>query len=107
MMLSLKQFAKELTPIAKVLELRVVFRPCEIDNDAKTASLNNSLINVPEQLRLKYRDFFNVDKAEQQPSHRPTDHAIELRPDSEPPYMRTYNMSPAELKALNEYLIKA
>ena len=34
-------------------------------------------------------------------------HAIELKPGFEPPYMRTYNMSPAELKALDEYLTKA
>ena len=90
----------------KVLELRVVFKSYKIDDDAKTASLNNSLTNMPEQLCLKYRDFFNVDKAKQQPSHQSTDHAIELRPGSKPPYMQTYNMSPAELKTLDKYLIK-
>src|SRR5467141_4144791 len=30
--------------------------------------------------------------------------AIELKPNTEPPYMRTYNMSPAELKTLDEYI---
>src|SRR5436190_14181896 len=87
-----------------MLELRVVFRSCKTDN-AETA--DDGLANIPEKLRLKYRDFFNVDKAEQQPSHQPTDHAIELKPGSEPPYMQTYNMSPAELKALDKYLTKA
>ena len=41
----------------------------------------------------------------EQPSNRLTmDHAIELKPNTEPPYMRTYNMSPAELKTLDEYI---
>ena len=35
------------------------------------------------------------------------DHAIDLKPGMEPPYMRTYNMSPAELKVLEEYIEKA
>jgi len=43
-------------------------------------------------------------KAEQLPSHRETDHAIELKPGTEPPFMRMYNMSPAELKALDDYI---
>ena len=32
------------------------------------------------------------------------DHAIDLKPGTEPPYMRIYNMSPAELKALDDYI---
>ena len=36
---------------------------------------------MPKQLYLKYRDFFNINKAEQQPSYQFTDHAIKLRPD--------------------------
>ena len=47
-MLSPWQFVKKLTPIAKVLELRVVFQPYEIDDDIKAASLNDSFTNVPE-----------------------------------------------------------
>ena len=39
--------------------------------------------------------------------HQATDHAIELKPNSEPPYMRTYNMSSAELKVLDEYIKNA
>ena len=35
------------------------------------------------------------------------DHAIKLMPGTEPPYIRMYNMSPAELKALKEYINKA
>src|SRR5437773_2531740 len=103
-MLSPKQFTKELTSQVKVLKLCVIFRSCEADN---TKTADDSLANVSEKLCLKYRDFFDVDKAEQQSPHQSTDHVIELKPGSEPPYMRTYNMFPAELKALDEYLIKA
>ena len=65
-MLSLKQFIKELMLQVKVLELCVIFRSCETDN-IKTA--DDNLVNISEKLHLKYRDFFNVDKAEQQSSH--------------------------------------
>ncbi len=43
--------------------------------------------NVSESLHSRYRDFFNVDKAEQQPPHQSTDHAIELKSDTELLYM--------------------
>ena len=43
-----KQFIKELTFIIKILKLRVVFRPCEINDNVKAANLDSSLINMPE-----------------------------------------------------------
>ena len=103
-MLSSKQFVKELTFQIKMLEFHVIFKSCKTDN-AETA--DNNLVNISEKLCLKYRNFFDVDKAEQQPSHQLTDHVIELKPGSESLYMQIYNMFPAELKALDEYLIKA
>ena len=65
MILSFKQFIKELISIIKVLKLRVIFKPYETDDDIKIINLNNSLANVFKQLCLKYRDFFNIDKVEQ------------------------------------------
>jgi len=59
---------------------------------------------VPEWLFQRYQDFFDAQNADRLASHKATDHAIELKPGSEPPYMCTYNMSSAELKALNEYI---
>jgi len=38
------------------------------------------------------------------PSHQSTDHIIELKPETKLSYMQTYNMSPAELKTLKNYL---
>jgi len=65
-MLSLKQFVKELTLQVKMLELHVIFKSCETD-DIKIA--DDDLVNVFEKLCLKYRNFFDVDKAEQQSFH--------------------------------------
>ena len=61
MMLSLKQFVKEFISQVKVLELCVIFRSCETDN---TEITDDNLVNVLEKLCLKYRNFFDVDKAE-------------------------------------------
>jgi hypothetical protein len=72
MMLSLKQFVKELTFQVKMLELCVIFKSCETD-DVKTAdnikTANDDFVNVSEKLCLKYKDFFDVNKTKQQLSH--------------------------------------
>src|SRR2546421_5647903 len=102
-MFSSKQFVKKLTFQVKVLELHIIFRSCETD-DVKIT--NNDLVNISEKLCLKYRNFFDVDKAEQQSSHQLTDHIIKLKSDFKSFYMQIYNMFSAELKALDKYLIK-
>jgi hypothetical protein len=106
-----RQFAQELTPRTTVFEVKTVFRPFEEDDDfgldKNDDNSSHDLDNVPERLRLRYRDFFDLHEATRLPSRRATDHAIELKPDTEPPYMRTYNMSPAELKALDNYINEA
>ena len=83
-MLSLKQFVKELTFQVKMLELHVIFRSCETDN---TETADDGFVNILKKLCLKYRDFFDVDKAEQQSSHQLTDHVIELKSGFESFYM--------------------
>src|SRR5213592_3179264 len=103
-MLSSKQFTKKLTSQIKVLELCMIFKSCKTDNVEIT---DDNLVNIFEKLCLKYRNFFDVDKAEQQSSHQFTDHVIELKSDFKSFYMQIYNMSLTELKALDEYLIKA
>ena len=65
------------------------------------------LSHVPSQLRSRFPDLFNISKAIQQPPRRSVDHTIELKPGTEPPYMRLYNMSPAELKVLGTYTSEA
>ena len=82
----------------------MAFKSCETDN---TKIVDDSLVNIPEKLCLKYKDFFDVDKTEQQSFHQLINHVIELKSDSESFYMQIYNMFLTELKTLDEYLIKA
>src|SRR5438034_11563415 len=89
-------------PKAQVFEVKVAFNLYNNKIDDKINNIN--LSNISKRLCSRYRDFFNVHKAEQQSPHQPTNHIIELKSDTEPSYMRTYNMSPAELKALDIYL---
>ena len=105
--LSSQQFIQELTLKAQVFKVKVTFN--FYDNETDENEINNEisdidLSNVPERLCLRYRNFFNVHKTEQQPPHWPTDHAIELKPDTESSYMCMYNMFSAELKVLDIYL---
>ena len=75
----------------------------KIDNPPNIT--NTDLINILKRLRKRYRDFFSLVKAAKPTPYRPEiDHAIKLIPRKEPPYIRTYHMSPIELKALEEYL---
>ena len=74
------------------------------DNDPPNAT---DFSHILERLCTRYHSFFSEQKAAQQLPHRPTDHAIELQPGSEPPFLKTYNMSPRELQALREYLAEA
>ena len=56
-------------------------------------------------LRQRYRDFFSLVKAANPTFyHLEIDYAIELIPGKEPPYIHTYYIFPAKLKALEEYL---
>src|SRR5438045_409803 len=87
--------------------VHTVFRPCEDDDMDPWEDKDTHIIdlsNVPEQLCQKFRDFFNTYNADRLAPHRTMDHAINLKPSTELPYMRIYNMSPAELKALDDYI---
>ena len=104
--ISPQQFARELAHHVSCFQVKLAFRP-NIQDDEDSEAPEDALAGIPLRLRQKFRDFFDLQKAEQLPSHRATDHAIELKLGTEPPYMRMYNMSPAELKALEEYLDEA
>ena len=79
-----------------------------LDSDDDNDSLNpTDFSHILERLRTRYRSFFSEQKVAQQLLHRPTDYAIELQPGSEPPFLKTYNMSLRELEALREYLAEA
>ncbi|GAB7336849.1 hypothetical protein MBLNU13_g00019t1 [Cladosporium sp. NU13] len=62
-------------------------------------------LTVPGALQ-EYADVFNNDSAGVLPSHRTTDHVIELQAGKEPPYGPLYNLSARELEVLREYIKK-
>jgi hypothetical protein len=64
--------------------------PLDDSYDDETEDID--LSNVPKRLRHRFRDFFDARNTSRLASHRATDHTIELKPGTEPPYMRTYNM---------------
>ena len=81
------------------------FPPLDDPYDDENGDIN--LSNVPKNLRHRFRDFFNARNASRLASHKATDHAIELKPRIEPSYIRMYNISPAKLKALDDYINEA
>ena len=87
---------------AQVFEVKVTFN--FYDNKINDEMNDIDLSNVLKRLCSRYGDFFNVHKAEWQPPHWPTNHAIKLKSDTKSSYMCTYNMFLAELKALDIYL---
>ena len=102
--ISSHQFARELAKSsASCFQVKLTYRP-DLDDDDDPDPLEADLTGVPLRLRQKFRDFFDLRKAESPTAHKATDHAIELKPGTDPPFMRIYNMSPAELKALEEYI---
>ena len=102
---SVRRFYKNLPTYRQVFQVQsyLLFHPDD-DNDPPDPT---DFSHILERLRTRYRSFFSEQKATQQLPHRPTDYAIELQPGSEPPFLKTYNMSLWELQALREYLAEA
>ena len=71
--------------------------------DVKSIS-SDDLTNMFKKLHQKYHNFFNTWNADWLASHWVTDHAIDLKSDTELSYMHMYNMFSTELKILNNYL---
>ena len=100
------RFTKELTPSSQVMAIHCVFRPDAIKID-QACELRNDSQTIPPFLEKDFADCFDLDKATALPRHRGADHDIQLQPGKEPPYLKTYSMSPGELRALEAYLNEA
>jgi hypothetical protein len=79
------------------------------DTDHVTSSVVSHKVQADDGswISSTYRDFLDIfrkKKAETLPPHRPTDHAIDLEPDTKLPYRRIYSLSEVELKALKAYI---
>jgi hypothetical protein len=55
-------------------------------------------------MRDKYADIFNTQHTRILPAHKQTDHAINIEANAIPPFQPLYNLSPRELKALEEFI---
>ena len=102
------KFIKKMISTACIFSIQTVYRFCLDNNKADfwndDSSTSDNLINMFKRLHQKYSDFFNTQKTDQLASHQITDHAIELKSDTESSYMCTYNMFSAELKTLKNYI---
>ena len=95
-----------------MLEVHTIFRPLaekEEDHDPFEDPDQDppDLTSIPPSLGRQFRDVFDSRNARQMPPHRETDHAIVLKPGQEPPYRRTYRLSPSEEQALNAFITNA
>ena len=71
------------------------------DEDEPVAS--QDLDSIPAELR-SFLDVFSAQEANQVPDHKASDHAIDLLPDTSPPYGPIYPLAQDELRELREYL---
>ena len=77
--------------------------PDESD-DEPTPLTTEDTSHIPSWLLDQFPDMFNTPRSKILPSHRQTDHAIDLLPDTEPPFKRMYNLSPKELQTLDDFI---
>ena len=103
--ISFSKFIWEIISAARVFEVCTTYQPAASDDNLwKNEDNSDDLSNVSIWLCKRYWDFFNTHNADQLVSHQTTDHAIELQPGFKSSYMHIYNMFPAELKALDDYI---
>ena len=103
---SARVFQKQITSKARVYGILPV---PNLDSLLPPAEKKRRIIeygNLPLWIRKRFPDIFDTSNrgAGRLPSHRETDHAIELKENTKLSYSKIYNMSPAELKTLEEYI---
>jgi hypothetical protein len=59
---------------------------------------------LPEWIRSKYANVFDAHQARILPTHKQTDYVIDIVPGAVLPFRPLYNLSPRELKALEEFI---
>ena len=102
------QFAQEIILKIHIFKVCSIYQP-ELDRDDESdiSNISNNFSRVSKRLLQKYCNFFNIFKTVHPSQQHETDHVIKLKPNTEPPFMQIYNLSPAELKALDKYINEA
>ncbi|KAE8222388.1 hypothetical protein CF319_g4403 [Tilletia indica] len=95
--------------LPQALSLSAVFGNQDDDasQDADVADTDEYLAQLHDLVPPQYHDLldaFSKAKADRLPPHRPHDHAIELEPNTQPPFGPLYSLSDPELKALRTWL---
>jgi hypothetical protein len=76
----------------------------EPEETSSSHHLHSHLTSLPKWIRDKYADVFDARQARILPAHKQTDHAIDVISDAAPPFRPLYNLSPRELKTLEEFI---
>ena len=83
-------------------EIRLAYHP--YPEPEETAEDIETALHIPGRLRVAFADVFDTRRADRLPANRETDHSIDLRPGTDPPFQRLYQLSPTEQKALSEFI---
>ena len=77
--------------------------PPSASSSSADTSVSPSSPSIPPEY-LDFSDVFSVEQANVLPPHRPSDMAIDLLPNTSPPYGPIYSLSETELQCLRTYL---
>jgi hypothetical protein len=80
------------------------FDKTDQDNEPEDKPSSPHLTSLSKWIRDKYADVFDAHHARILPAHKQTDHTIDVVLGAMPPYRPLYNLSPRELKALEEFI---
>jgi hypothetical protein len=79
---------------ARVYEIRMAYHP--YPESEKTAEDIETALHIPGRLRVAFVDVFDTRRTDRLPANRETDHSIDLRSGTDPPFQRLYQLSPTE-----------
>ena len=95
-------FARKILYNVRVYEIRIVYHLYpeseEITEDIEIA------LHIPSRLRIAFADVFDTGYTDRLLANCETDHSIDFRSGTDPPFQRLYQLSPTEQKALNEFI---
>jgi hypothetical protein len=86
----------------RVYEIHMIYYP--YPESEETAEDIETALHISSRLRIAFTDVFDTGYVDRLPANRETDHSIDLKPSTDPPFQRLYQLSPTEQKALSEFI---
>jgi transposase InsO family protein len=96
-----RKFKKTVRNLAHVFAITETDEPYLLGGETLPKTQGSD--TLPTELQ-GYKDVFSTENSGLLPSHKTTDHAIDLQPGKEPPYGPIYPLSQTELQELREYI---